>query len=229
MRTTTLVHDVVRLTLAGLILCVTIPGCGATTSPAVENDLRTKAALVGPLCTSQTCTCRKTDQEAGQPPPNFKRFEFRLGSSPNKLRVDLGEMVLYKDLEQSSQCFYVDLPPGEHKVRLHARNIKGIAAGLAVSEMQSEKFWWYQTFRFQCGAPGPCDTRTLNEYKHSLTRFPKNVHDPCGSAKIRNLTWRTDSNKNSNQIEHLEMQFTLDIKNFTPQHHSDHPNCAHRL
>ena len=202
--------------------------CGATT-PRVPLP-ETRATLAGPLCSDGICSCRSATSQAGQPSrADHKRFEFRLGPAANELWVTVNDMTLYKNTEQNSQCFYLDLPPGRHKVRLYARSKEGAAAGLAVSEMQTENYWWYQTLRFRCGTPGPCEKSQLARYRKSLSKYRRSVHDPCGSTKVRKIRWDAGRLNSGAVLGYVDFQFELDIRRFSPTHPSGDPQCANRF
>ena len=204
------------------ILAISAPACGPPQLPAIESHHRTQAVLAGPLCGDRLCECRETATHAGQPQEGKKRFEFRLGPAANKLWVSIGDQILYKDEQQASLCFYVDLPSGQHEVLLHARHKQGIAAGLTVSEMHTTNYWWYDTLRFRCGAPGSCDHAALHAYKASVASYPRNLHDPCGSTKIHNLHWSAKTLQHPSQIGRLDLQFQLDVHSFVPEK----PSCS---
>src|SRR5262245_23828029 len=93
-----------------LLACAALVfGCGGST--AHQEPLPptpppgTNATLAGPLCEGQACKCREygapADGGAGAAPEGMKRFELRLGPTPNPLWVTLDGNVLYKSEEHA--------------------------------------------------------------------------------------------------------------------------------
>lgn len=189
----------------------------------------TRATLVGPLCaTGQACTCREEGAplaEGEQATPPFKRFEVRVGDFDNDLWVTIDQEVLYKDRERASACFYLDLLPGKHPVRIHGRDAGGLSARVRISELSTGGPWWYDTFEFDCGGGGLCDTDGLARYKQYLGQFHKNLHAPCGSTKVRGVTWRTGRMPDALHPEELVVDLVLDIYEFAATKDPDSEEC----
>lgn len=185
----------------------------------------TRATLSGPLCDASGCRCRSAADEAGEPPPDFKRFEFQLGPTSNEFWVTVDDMVLYKTKQRAESCFYLDLRPGEHRVTLRASGEEGFGARVAVSEQGAEGPWWYDTFEFSCGAPGRCDKDTLDAWKKRTDQLGSK-HDPCGSTKISGVTWQTGKMPDLRHPSDILLELTLDVYRFTPENPPGADECA---
>ena len=213
--------------LGGLI--ATGLGCGGAELSSPDDPLIeiTRAELAGPLCRTRSCECRAGPDDAGMPGGVDKRYEFRIGPVPGEMWVTVGEHTLYKSREQATQCFYLDLESGKHTVEVRARGETGFSAAVRISEMGAEGPWWYDTFNFNCGAPGRC---TLDRLEHWRERFlahaQRNVIDTCGSTAIRDIKWRTGRLRDRVYPTSLLMQFVLDVYSFTPRYPPGHRACA---
>jgi hypothetical protein len=138
-------------------------------------------------------------------------------------------MVLYKSVARAEDCFYVDLGAGDHKLGLRAANPGGVSAAVTVSEYAAATQSWYDTFRFACGAPGVCSYDELAEFKDGLAKYKRDIHDPCGSVKIKGLAWDTDVAPDTQHPGNLQVAWTLDVYEFTPKHPHGDPACATRF
>lgn len=186
----------------------------------------TRATLVGPLCDTDHCRCRSDGGDPGLPEEEgLKRYEVVVGPTDNELWVTLDDMTFYKDREQATRCFYVDLRPGEHPVtvRASAGDEPAFAARMSISE--GGEGGWYDTFDFGCGGPGVCSFDMLDDWKEGLSRYPRNIHDPCGSTKIVGLTWDTSTAPDRMHPSELLVSLALKIYEFPPEHPPGHPEC----
>ena len=190
----------------------------------------TTARLVGPLCKPEVCTCRDAsaaaDGGAGVPADGVKRFEFRVGPSEHPLWVLIDGTVLYKSAARAEDCFYVDLAPGDHSVRLRASHAGGISAGLFVSEYGAATRSWYDTYAFSCGVPGVCAHEDLDEYKAGLAQFARGRHDPCGSVRIKGLTWDTGAAPDQVHPDELALGMTFQVYDFAPRAPHGDASCS---
>jgi hypothetical protein len=197
-------------------------------------DAVSRGTFAGPLCSGDACRCRDSslpgDGGAGEPEGAVKRFEIRIGPSEHELWVTLDDMVLYKGTARAEDCFYVDLPVGDHPMGLRA-SVKdgGVAARVAVSEYAPATKSWYETFRFGCGAPGPCSHTELDEYKAALARYKRGIHDPCGSVKVKQIGWDTGIAPDQLHPNDLQVAWTLDLYDFAPKKPHGDPSCANRF
>src|SRR4051812_13586591 len=136
---------------------------------------RTTGTLAGPLCEYDHCTCADAQHDPGVPDGNRKRFEIRLASA-QQLWVTLpGDTVLYKTVERPEVCFYVDLPPGQHPLRLRASNKDGVSAQLDVHEIGTKTKSVYDTFSFECGHPGVCSFEELDALKAKYAQYKRGL------------------------------------------------------
>jgi hypothetical protein len=188
-------------------------------------ESRTTATLRGPLCKDQVCTCRSDDAAPGVPDKGLKRFELKLGPSDNELWATVDDMVLYKSREHAEDCFYVDLGAGDHKVSLRARGDNGFGAKVTISELGAAGPWWYDTFEFSCGAPGMCDQETLAAWKKAIAGFAQK-HDPCGSTKIKGITWQTGTMPDNIHPNDIRVELTMQVYEFAPQYGPGDEHCA---
>lgn len=192
-------------------------------------DPMTIATLAGPLCSGQTCQCRAEgagDGGAGTPDEGVKRFEVRVGPAEHPLWVTVDDMVLYKSEARAEECFYIDLPAGDHRVGLRASREGGLSAALRLAEYAPGTSSWYDTYRFTCGSPGVCSHDEMDAYKASLAKYKRGIHDPCGSVKVKGITWDTGEAPDQMHPSDLALGFTIDIYDFAPKYAHGDPACA---
>ncbi len=222
--------------LAALMLVLAACG-GSSTKTAVyiapPPEPVTRAVLSGPLCSTDACQCRDSakpgDGGAGVPDlEGAKRFEIRVGPSENAQWVTVEDMVLYKSDQRATDCFYIDLPPGQHRVKLRVGRPGGLSASLSISEFGKDTQSWYETFRFSCGSPGACSVDELDSYRASLARYERNLHDPCGSTKIRGIGWDAGQAPDQSHPQDLQLELTLDVYDFAPKFPAGDSNCKDR-
>ena len=193
---------------------------------------QTQGVLSGPLCNGDRCTCRDVsaaaDGGAGVPgDAAHKRFEVRLGPSPQQLWAVIGKTILYKSDERSEACFYVDLPSGDTPVELRASDPHGVSAQWSIHEYGVQTKSWYDTFHFACGAPGVCSFDELEDQKPRYAAYKHGVEDMCGSVKIRGLTWDTGRSPDQLYPAELDVHLALSVYRRVPtQAHGD-PTCGH--
>lgn len=187
---------------------------------------QTTGALAGPLCQGGACQCAANPDDAGLPEGNAKRFEVRLGPSPYELWFKVPGGVLYKSPERPEMCFYVDLPPGTHVVELRASQPHGLSAAVAISELGAKAKTWYSTFRFSCGTPGACSFEELDGKKAEYAQVTKNLHDPCGSTKVRDLIWDTGRSPDQQVPSELGVRLKLQVYKFEPAKPHGDPSCG---
>lgn len=177
---------------------------------------QTTGTLSGPLCRDQRCTCADTEAAAGVPDGARKRFEVRLKSAQALWLSMPGDTQLYKDGETAESCFYVDLAPGEHAIQLRASNKDGVSAEVIVRELGATTQSFYDTFRFECGNPGACSFAELEALKGHYAQFKRNLHDPCGSTKIKGVIWDHGTAPDGFHPSELVVRATLDVYKFAP-------------
>jgi hypothetical protein len=219
-----------RLVLALVLVAACGGGARQQVTISPPPPPQTRAVLAGPLCKADGCTCRDEnaagDGGAGAPDEMHKRFEIRVGPTDNALWVTVDGQVLYKSNERATECFYLDLPSGNHKVALRASRPQGIQAGLAISELGVAAASWYKTFRFSCGVSGTCSHDELDGVKADYRQYKAGLHDPCGSVRIKGLAWDTGVAPDQVHPQDLAMEMTLDIYKFKPGKPSGDPTCG---
>lgn len=202
-------------------------GTSITILPPPEPE--TRATLAGPLCQADRCTCRDpaapADGGAGTPAEGQKRFEIRVGPMEHALWVMVDGMVLFKTEATAEQCFYLDLAPGEHSLRVRAHHEYGVSAAVKVSEYGVATRSWYDTYRFNCGAPGVCGFDDLAAYKQSVAQMKRGKHDPCGSVKVKGLSWDTGRAPDNEHPDDLALGLTLVVYEFAPRAPHGDPAC----
>lgn len=209
-----------------LLVLVSCSGGGRQVEIGPPPTARTTGTLAGPLCQYDRCSCRDGAADVGEPDGARKRFEIRLLSS-QPLWVTLpGDTVLYKDAEKVEACFYVDLAPGAHPLTLRASNKDGVSAELIVRELGTKTKSWYDTFRFECGQPGACSFDELAALKGEYAQFKRGLHDPCGSVKIKGLTWDHGKAPDGTHPSELAVSATLDVYKFAPWKEHGDPTCG---
>lgn len=223
--------------MRALLPIVLLAACGGSQTPKTQVEIDplpdpvTVGTLSGPLCSTQACMCRAEgaaqDGGAGVPEiEGMKRFEFRVGPTENALWVMVDDMVLYKTDEHAQDCFYLDLGTGQHKVTLRASRPGGLSAKLSISEYAPGVESWYDTFDFECGVGGACSNDELHDWRDSLEKYKRNLHDACGSTKVKGIGWDSGQAPDQMHPEDLQLELTLDIYKFEPEHPHGAEECA---
>ena len=176
---------------------------------------QTEGAFAGPLCSGDRCKCRSGADDAGEPPEGHKRYEVRLKSA-QQLWATVGANHLYKNAEAPEACFYVDLPTGDTPVELRASDPNGVSAEWTISEYGSKAKTWYDTFRFECGNPGVCSFEEIDSRKAELSNMTRGLLDPCGSTKLKGVSWDTGKAPDNQHPSELLVRLTLDVYKFLP-------------
>jgi hypothetical protein len=187
---------------------------------------RTTGTLSGPLCQYDRCTCRSGNADVGEAEGARKRFEIRLVSAQPLWLTMPGDTVLYKDAEKVEACFYVDLAPGAHPITLRASNKDGVSAELFVRELGTQTKSWYDTFHFECGQPGACSFEELAALKSEYAQYQRGLHDPCGSVKMKGITWDHGKAPDGTHPSELQVSATLDVYKFAPRKPHGDPTCG---
>ena len=162
----------------------------------------------------------------------MKRFEIRLGPTPGELWLTIGSgaaaLELYKSPQRANECFYVDLAPGDHALTLRGHGADGFGVGLHIAELAKigDAASAYQTFDLECGGADPCTLDALAAFKRSLARYPRGIHDPCGSVRVKNVGWETGKAPDMVTPQDLELRAVLDVYEFAPEHAHGDAACA---
>ena len=214
-----------RLAVIALACCG-----GSTTQISIKPppSKMTTGTLAGALCMDGWCSCRSEyeDGGAGYPEDGRKRFEIRLGSA-YELWVTLPDHVLYKSAEKADACFYLDLAVGKHPVELRASNPNGVSVHIEVRELGTKTKDWYDTFTFSCGILGVCSFDELSRKQAEYADTKRNVHDACGSTKVKHVGWDHGQAPDQQHPSELAIQFTLDVYKFAPWKPHGDPSCGH--
>lgn len=203
-------------------LAVVVAACaGGTTAPPLPPlpDRATRATLSGPLCASESCSCKAADDAPGRADPGAKRFEVRLGPAEHELWATIDGMVLFKGRERATDCFYVDLRPGVHQVAIRGAHDGGVGFRAAISEGGGDaaRAWWYDTFAFACGSPGPCDRSALRDLEAEVAG-KRGKLDPCGSTKVKKIRWHSGQLLHGGLPDDLQVSLELQVYDFAPGH-----------
>ncbi len=188
----------------------------------------TQATLAGPLCVGAECQCSDDPSKIGAAEQGYKRFRIELGPSQSELWVTVYRNVLYKSVERARACFYVDLPTGEHPFALRASGKAGFGAGLKISEVGGGEGgpWLYESFNFNCGAPGLCDLQSLRDWKASISHVVAGKHAPCGSVRILALDWITGRMPDMLHPEDFQLDATMKVYKFAPSSAPGTESCT---
>ena len=216
------------------LVVVLAAACGASTSQisiGPPPPATTAGVLAGPLCAGDRCNCHDdtsgADGGAGVPGDEaHKRFEIRL-KSPQAIWATVGQARLYKSAEKAEACFYVDLPAGETAVELRAHDPNGASAAWEIHELGTKTKSYYDTFSLNCGVPGVCSFEDLDRAKSEYAQLKRNVHDLCGSTRIKQLTWDTGKAPDELHPNELLVRLHLDVYTWAPWKEHGDSSCGH--
>jgi hypothetical protein len=186
---------------------------------------RTEAELAPP-CRDGVCRCGDPAAETAPPEAPRKRFAVRVGPIDNDLWVTVDGMVLYKSRERATECFYVDLAPGEHAVAVRGHGERGVAARVAIAELGPTGPWWYDTFELDCGAGALCDREGFEQWKATIAGREGGVHEPCGSTRVKNVRWQMGRMPDMQHPEDILVELTLQIYEFATEHAPGSAECS---
>jgi hypothetical protein len=199
----------------GPLLCA----CGAP--PVAALSPRTEANLAGNRCQRGRCSCRALSAdpdgqlETAAPAPGTRRFEWRLDAAPGVAWVVVdGKEQVFKDPQRPDGCFYLDLPPGDHRVRFRAAadDPNGtVGGGLSIYEYNPKGPWWYDVFHVRCGSPEACAPEYLAAWKRDVEKDHRELTDPCGGVKIRDLRWQSGRRSDGFHLSWFEVGFAMHV------------------
>jgi hypothetical protein len=158
----------------------------------------------------------------------FKRYEIRIGPVSNALWVTIDDMTLYKGTARPEECFYVDLLPGKHPVRVHGKagqSGTGLGVQLHVSELSDAGPWWYEVFEYDCGGAGWCSLQDVRDEQARIKGVPRGIWDKCGSTRVRELDWRTGTMPDAIHPDEILVDFTLHAYKFRTEHPPGSDSC----
>jgi hypothetical protein len=224
---------ITRCLLVGVLLagCPPPPKAGPRFPP--ETTLRASGARCG---AGKACSCRSLAGGEGQAEEGIaaghKRFEFRLPRTPSALWVAVeGKGVFYKPPEVlAPTCFYVDLPPGQHRVNLRGEKRDpevGLQAALELYEHGPKGPFWYRVFDFVCGGnANRCTRAAAQGWIDFQRKLPRGVLDPCSSTMVRGVS--VDGVREERLLTDfldLDLAFTLKLYAFEPYRSPGSPEC----
>lgn len=220
-------HGMRWVVFLGLISC---SGGAHTVEVGPPPPRATRGLLSGPMCDGPQCTCRDLDASddggVGVPADSaHKRFEIRM-NSPQELWATVGTMRLYKSPAPQEACFYIDLPTGQTPVELRASDPNGAAGQWEIRELGTETTSFYDTFRFNCGVPGVCSLDELEAIKKAHGGQLRQVQDPCGSTKVKGLTWTHSKAPDALHPTDLIVRLSLDVYRFVPTKPHGDSSCG---
>lgn len=191
----------------------------------------------GPRCPGGACRCRDVDPSGatlgespydstdptaspeGAPAEGMKRFELRTGRGGDDVQVTVeGRGTLHKNADTiEPQCGYIDLPPGEHRVRLRVKAQPGQVAvpRLLIYEHGGKTHSWYGTFAMACGSGAVCTRPELADRTAELKK-PRGLFDPCGSVKASGVRYDSEHDA-EDRITALDLEVTLKVYPFAPR------------
>jgi hypothetical protein len=224
-----------------LIVIGSLAACGSSEKrlefPATPEE-KTLATLAGHRCTTgDYCACRRAadaedNTEKAPPPEGHKRFELRIASSDGRAWVVIdGKDQLFKSTERIEDCFYLDLPNGDHTISMRAKADSeqgGVGAGLKVLEYGPQTNAWYEIFQMTCGAPGACDKDSLVEWKQRAEADRRTIWDPCSSTKVKGIAWETGRMPDALHPEELTVSFSMKLYDHSPRFQPRDETCPVR-
>ncbi len=200
---------------------------GAQSEPAMPSvpDADTRATLAGPLCDTSECQCSEDAAAVGKAPDGWKRFKVELGPTDHELWAEVGSNRLYKSIERANACFYLDLAPGDHPIKLRARGKSGFGARIKVSELSAAGPHWYPTFEFHCGAPGLCDGAGIRRFRDRVASVSKGKHAPCGSVRVLGVDWQTGRMPDNIHPADFFLEASMKVYTFATKHEPGSTEC----
>jgi len=73
-----------------------------------------------------------------------------------------------------------------------------------------------------------CSFDQLDAAKQEYAAIKKGLHDPCGSTKIKGLSWDTGKAPDTLHPTELLVRMQLDIYKFVPDKKHGDPDCGKR-
>lgn len=86
--------------------------------------------------------------------------------------------------------------------------------------------WLYETFDFNCGAPGLCDMQSLRDWKKSISNVSAGKHAPCGSVRILGIDWITGRMPDMLHPEDFRLEAQMKIYKFLPHNPPGTESCV---
>jgi hypothetical protein len=217
-----------------------LAGCAGSSGTAKPSPTEARPIVTaGNRCSGGVCTCRAVDDygrslgpafDEGAPAPGTKRFELRTGRGEDALTVTVERLGAFEKSLRSVEpsCAYVDLPPGKHRVTVHARAANeeaGQQPGLFIREYSAQKNSWYDTFQFRCGSGSElCSLGHMEQFLAEAQKVPRGVWDPCGSVRVEGIRWDGGRGPGS-KLSELTLELVLEVYKFEPRFPHGAPTC----
>jgi hypothetical protein len=169
--------------------------------------------------------------DEGAPAPGTKRFEIRTGRGADPVSITIeGKGTLTKSTTgPEAQCGYVDLPPGKHRVVIHATAANpelGQEPAVFIREYSPELQSWYDTFQWRCGGgEDMCSIGHMEKFLDEVRAVPRGIFDPCGSVRIEGVKWDAGRAAGAARLADFTVELTLNVYKFPPRFPHGAPTC----
>lgn len=226
-------------TITLVLVAVLATSCPKQAPSAAAYPPKSTAALTSPRCQGRGgfCACRSLETGEGQAEEAIaagqKRFELRLSRTSAAIWIEVeGRGVYYKPPERLEVvCFYVDLPPGEHRVTVHSElrdQEVGLQTGLQIFEHgPKDGPHWYRSLDLVCGSQANrCTKEAVEQWVTFQRRLPRGLLDPCGSTMIKGVTvGGSHSQRHDIEYADLTVRFRMKIYAFETHRAPNSPEC----
>jgi hypothetical protein len=211
--------------------CASSTGSGRGAAPTGKLDAKGPIAVAGARCANGACKCRVIDDygktiegaslDEGPVAAGLKRFELRTGRGMDPIDITVeGRGVFSKaTVDAEPTCAYVELPPGKHRVHLHAVATNpeaGMTPAIFIRELGDKLQSWYDTFEFRCGGADVCGLGDMQEWISKVQAVPRGLHDPCGSVRVEGVRWEA-LRQIGVKLADLDIDLTLEVYKFPPR------------
>jgi hypothetical protein len=216
---------------------VCLSACATTsTSKSLRDDEIKPLQMAGARCEGGACKCREIDAGGASAPfdegavaAGTKRFELRTGRGLDPMKVTIeGRGSLDKSTADANpSCAYVELPPGKHRVHIHATAVSpdaGQTPALFIREFGEKFQTWYDTFSFKCGGPDVCGLGDMQAWIDEVQKAPRGIHDLCGSVRVEGVRWEAERQVGVKLAE-LDVDLVLEVYKFKPRFPHGNHDC----
>jgi len=193
------------------------------------------ATMTSHRCKGGVCACRKEgvgDEEENPVPEGKKRWELRLSSAPGPVWLVVDGQRVRKGSESVDACYYVDLDAGDREVQVQGvaeEKLGVVGLALTMNEYAPEKVAWYRGAFVSCGLPsGGCTLEDLRALGKSVEDDRRALTDPCGTARVSGLKWRSGRVADGSHPGEVTIAFTLTVSGRVPDSSPEDPSCPLR-
>lgn len=219
-------------------IALLVTGCAASSSGIKPIADKQPIRTAGARCTGGTCVCRPVDNfgqstevgfDEGAPSAGTKRFEIRTGRGLDPATVTVEGLGAFEKSTTSPEpsCAYADLPPGKHRVTIHARagnSELGQEPAIFIREYSADKHSWYDTFQFRCGGNDVCSLGHMEQFLDEAQKKPRGIWDPCGSVRVEGVKWDGGRGPGA-KLSELTVELILEVYKFPPRFPHGAPTC----